>query len=389
MARRRYQQGSLMLRGKRRKVWVLRWRDDVLLADGSVRRVERKTVLGPQSDLPTSKLARRRAEQVLARVNSPEYKPIKTITFEKFVELWSARSLSLRKPYTQKSANYHLRRHLLPRLAAMQLSQIDAERIQELVHGMAGIVRRHTIMNVLGTLRSILGTARKWGYLTADLTATKDLTIPSENIKTAPRFFTAEQARRIIEEAEQPWKCLYAISAMCGLRPGESLGLCIEDVNLARGTIHVRQTACFGKLVPPKTAQSDSTVPIPGPLRSILTDHLANWKPNATRLLFATRSGRPHTTNKINEYRLHPLLRKLGIPPCGLNAFRHTHASLMLLLGASPVVTQRQLRHTDPLTTMRNYAHLIGPEQRAAAEKVAGVLRPDAPKSASDTEWLQ
>ena len=115
MARRRYQTGSLMLRGKRRKVWVLRWRDDVLEAN-AVRRVERKTILGSQAELPTAKLARRRAEQVLARVNSPDYRAVKTITLADFMELWKARVLSQRKLYTQKSANYHLRVFLIPKL---------------------------------------------------------------------------------------------------------------------------------------------------------------------------------------------------------------------------------------------------------------------------------
>ena len=35
MARCRYQDGCLFIRGKRRKVWVARWREDVILADGS------------------------------------------------------------------------------------------------------------------------------------------------------------------------------------------------------------------------------------------------------------------------------------------------------------------------------------------------------------------
>src|SRR5579884_1600188 len=47
-------------------------------------------------------------------------------------------------------------------------------------------------------------------------------------------------------------------------------------------------------------------------------------QPNAEHLLFATRNGRPYTTNKVAEYRLYPLLKKLGIPQCGLNGFRHT-----------------------------------------------------------------
>ena len=387
LARKRYQQGSLMLRGKRRKVWVLRWRDDVRQADGSVRRVERKTVLGTQAEVPTAKLARRRAEQVLARVNSPDYRPIKTATFEQFVELWRGRSLSLRKPYTQKSANYHLRVHLLPALAHLRLDQIDREQVQELVSKMAANVRRHTILNVLGTLRTILRTARSWGYLAGDFAASQ-LTIPAERTRSAARFFTAEQARRIIEEAEQPWKCLFAIAAMTGLRPGEVLGLCGEDIDLEGGLIYVRRTACFGRLVAPKTPGSASTVPIPEPLRAILVDYLTKRKPNDAGLLFATRNGRPYTTNKVNQYRLSPLLGKLAIPCCSLNGFRHTHASLLVSLGASPVVAQRQLRHADPMTTLRNYAHIVGPEQREAAEKVARILWPNAAGSDGETKWL-
>jgi hypothetical protein len=50
MARSQYQNGCLFIRGKRRKVWVARWRDDVILADGSADRVLRSIVLGPVSE---------------------------------------------------------------------------------------------------------------------------------------------------------------------------------------------------------------------------------------------------------------------------------------------------------------------------------------------------
>jgi len=47
MARRRYQKGQLFQKGKRRKVWVARWREDVIRPDGS-----RSRHLGGQSDEP-------------------------------------------------------------------------------------------------------------------------------------------------------------------------------------------------------------------------------------------------------------------------------------------------------------------------------------------------
>ncbi len=38
MTRPRYQDGCLWIRGKRRKMWVLRWRENVLQTDGSITR---------------------------------------------------------------------------------------------------------------------------------------------------------------------------------------------------------------------------------------------------------------------------------------------------------------------------------------------------------------
>jgi hypothetical protein len=51
MARSQYQNGCLFIRGKRRKVWVARWREDVIFADGSADRVMRSVVLGPVSEI--------------------------------------------------------------------------------------------------------------------------------------------------------------------------------------------------------------------------------------------------------------------------------------------------------------------------------------------------
>jgi hypothetical protein len=48
MSRRRsYQEGSLIKRGKRTKVWVARWWEDVFGTDNRLDRIRRSTVLGP------------------------------------------------------------------------------------------------------------------------------------------------------------------------------------------------------------------------------------------------------------------------------------------------------------------------------------------------------
>src|SRR6266702_3993992 len=59
MARCQYQNGCLFIRGKRRKVWVARWREDVILRDGSTSRVMRSVVLGRVSEIAGRREARR------------------------------------------------------------------------------------------------------------------------------------------------------------------------------------------------------------------------------------------------------------------------------------------------------------------------------------------
>jgi len=75
MARRRYQFGRVLLRGKKCQKWIGRWREDVIEPDGSTRRIERSAVLGTRDEIPTARLARRCLDLILANINSPDYRP--------------------------------------------------------------------------------------------------------------------------------------------------------------------------------------------------------------------------------------------------------------------------------------------------------------------------
>jgi len=62
VARKRYQQGSLILRGTRVKKWYGRWLEDELQPDGSIIRIHRSEILGDKSEFPTKRLAQRELE---------------------------------------------------------------------------------------------------------------------------------------------------------------------------------------------------------------------------------------------------------------------------------------------------------------------------------------
>jgi integrase len=373
LARRRYQKGSIRRRGDR---WDVRWREDVILADGSVRREQRTTLIGTVEQFPTRRLAEREAVSFLARVNRLDYRPVKRSTFKEFSEHWKEQIADLLKPSTAKVMKSHLRFHLVPVFGRLRLDEIGQEQVQAFVAKLSNGRSRHTVLNVLGTLASILKMARKWSYAVAGFKQ-DDLVIPSSKPARPGRFFTAEQVRSVISLASEPWRTIFALAAMTGLRPGEVLGLFIDDLDLEQRLIFVRRSAWYRHLISPKTSRSVATVPMPEPLAEILTNYLASWSPNEKKLLFSNLRGNPHSENKVVQKRLWPILDALSIPRCGTHAFRHSLGSLLHSSGASLKVAQVQLRHADASTTSRYYLHVVPSEQREAAEKVARILCPD------------
>jgi integrase len=377
MARRRYQQGTLERRGGK---WTLRWREDVVLPDGTEVRELRRTVLGTVEDFPTKPLAKREATTFLARVNRSDYRPVKRATFSEFAERWRNQVIDLLKPSTAKVIASHLRFHLLPEFGRMRLDEIGQEQVQSFIGKVAKGRSRHTILNVLGSLASILKKAREWGYAVTGLQQ-RDLVIPYAKPSMPGRFFTAEQIRSILELASEPWRTIFALAAMTGLRSGEVLGLSIDDLDFENRVIFVRRSAWYRHLILPKSNRSVATVPMPEPLAELLANNRASWRPNEKRLLFSNRRGNPYSANKLVQKKLWPILDALLIPRCGMHAFRHGHGSLLHSSGASLKVAQVQLRHADASTTSRYYLHVIPSEQRDAVERVARILCPDVTKT--------
>src|SRR5258708_28274643 len=94
---RRYQRGSVGLRGKR-QVWVGRYHEDEIGLDGRVSRKYRRVVLGSKRDFPAKHLAQRQLDILLAPINATTYRPLIPITLKEFLVRWRLEVMSKRKP---------------------------------------------------------------------------------------------------------------------------------------------------------------------------------------------------------------------------------------------------------------------------------------------------
>ena len=67
--------------------------------------------------------------------------------------------------------------------------------------------------------------------------------------------------KKIIAAAFEPYKTMFIILAMTGMRTGEMLGLQWTDIDFNRLLIHIRRSAWYGHLQ--TTKNKTSTAPVP------------------------------------------------------------------------------------------------------------------------------
>lgn len=188
-------------------------------------------------------------------------------------------------------------------------------------------------------------------------------------MKKEPRCFTDDEVRRIIANASEPLGTIVAVTAVLGLRIGETLALRKSDVDFATHVIRIRQSvdAATRTVGAVKSKASSADLPMSKELEARLRAHLQGHDGKA-ELLFSNRRGRPLSANKLREKQLHPLLDKIGIERGGFHSLRHGAASSLLADGATPAVVQKQLRHSDARITLGIYGHVIGDDQRSAVQ---------------------
>jgi len=135
-------------------------------------------------------------EQILARINSTDYRPGRFTKMDEFATIWQEHVLVGSKPSSIRSARSHLNVHILPHFGKRGLDEIGVQAQQFFVTKLAQAnLSRKMILNVLSTLASILRTAKGWGYV-CQMVDYKCLTIPTEEVQTKARFFTLEESRQ-------------------------------------------------------------------------------------------------------------------------------------------------------------------------------------------------
>jgi integrase len=266
------------------------------------------------------------------------------------VEKWEKNYLSRKKPSTQNSMAYHVRKYISPKFGETGSDAISAESVNEWIGelrdaGLSLLSMRH----IVATLQSILG--RQFGKSKIDFGSQ----LAEED---DPACYTLEEVQKIVAQAKQKsgdkYAALFATAAGTGMRAGELYGLQISDLDLERKVIHVRRSAWEGELQSPKTKNSRRAVAIGDSLTALLKSYIGDRNEG---LVFPTREGKPLRNSNVLKHVLHPVLRKLGITQAGMHGFRHHRVSELVMAGVSFETIRAWIGHgSDKM--IRRYTHL-------------------------------
>lgn len=323
--------------------------------------------VGPSSRLRTKAAARLEADRLLDRMSLSRPLTGYAIAFDAFSAIYIRDHLAVMQRTTLPAYRSILNRHLVPILKSTPLHEITGRKPAAVVAALmkAGL-SRSSIRATMSVLSRLLDVASELGYASVTLNR-RSYRLPPRPPPAERRCFTPLEASKIIHGAKNPWKALYALMAYAGLRCSEALGLAWNQVDLQGRQLHIRQAAAMGELKTVKSRNSAADLPMPDELVDVLTD-FGIWRAFrniSTELLFESPQGGPYWTASV-YYHFTPLLKRLGIAPGGLHAFRHGHATNLFATGASAPVVRGMLRHGDIKTTL-GYVHVTGEDMRLAA----------------------
>ncbi len=153
-----------------------------------------------------------------------------------------------------------------------------------------------------------------------------------------------------------------------GIRISELLALTPADICIQKQTISI--TKGYHRLdgqdiiTPPKTPKSKRLVTIPEFLAADLKDYMDRIYEIGPRdrIFFHTKH--------FYEKELRRGIAASGVKPVRLHDLRHSHASLLVSMGFSPLEIADRLGHEKVETTLNTYAHLYPNTQAALAARL-------------------
>lgn len=154
-----------------------------------------------------------------------------------------------------------------------------------------------------------------------------------------------------------------------GMRVGELLALKVEDINYEDCVIRIDESYTrLGRkdiISSPKTVNSIRNIIIHEELMEEIREYIAHlYRPRLGTRLFAEK------TKRFFEHEMERGIEISGVKKITVHCLRHSHASMLVEMGFSPIEIAKRLGHGKVTTTIETYCHPSLDGQRKIADRL-------------------
>ena len=182
-------------------------------------------------------------------------------------------------------------------------------------------------------------------------------------------FWTTEEFKQFLPSVsdKNESRLAFLILYWTGIRIGELLALTYEDINFENRTISISksyQRLPGGREItnPPKTPKGNRIVTIP----QFLSKEIEEYTKHLYGIMVHERIFR--FTKSFMEHEIVRGVKESGVKRIRLHDLRHSHASLLVENGLTPLAIAERLGHEKIETTLNTYSHLYPNKQGELAD---------------------
>ena len=290
------------------------------------------------------------------------------MTFEEFVKLYKEDRYPRIRPSTRFKKNHTIDTKLVPYFGKFKVTEIKTKDIvkwqNELLEYRDPKTGKGYSKTYLKAIHNELNAIINYAVRYYDLKDNPVRKAGSIGISNAEEmhFWTLEEYLKFADVMMDEPFFFYAFEVLywCGLREGELLALTFNDINFDDNTISVTKTYQIIKgeeiIGPPKTANGKRTVMMPDRLAAEMKDYFAMCFEKGNARVFQTGKSQLHRAITRGA-------EKAGVKRIRIHDLRHSHISLLISLGFSPVDIAKRVGHESITITLR-YAHMFPNAQK-------------------------
>ena len=296
--------------------------------------------------------------------------------FEDFWKMYCADMETRLREHTMRTKKYIVELKILPYFGDKRVNDITAADIRQWQNE---LIKMGYSPTYLKTINNQLSAIFNYAVRYYDLKSNPCAKAGSMGKSKAEEmdFWTGEEFRKFIDSVMNKRLSYMAFMTLywTGMRMGELLALNPKDIDLEKRTISITKSyQRLGKkdvITPPKTPKSKRVITIPEFLAADIKDYMDSlYDLQENDRLFPI-------TKYYLEHEMQRGIKESGVKRIRVHDLRHSHASMLIELGFSPLEIANRLGHEKVETTLNTYAHLYPNKQTKLAERLDSEYRED------------